>query len=81
MHYFPEGKIRQDGRVHPFRRGVGRLAACVAAADELLVIPFYHAGTEIIQPTSRHSSSIFSWPKLNVEVHVLPGGSWFDFIF
>lgn len=27
VHYFPEGKIRQDGAVHLFRRGVGRIVA------------------------------------------------------
>ena len=27
---FPEGSIRQDGKVHRFRRGVGRIVAAVA---------------------------------------------------
>lgn len=30
VHYFPEGSIRQDGKVHRFRRGVGRIVAAVA---------------------------------------------------
>ena len=57
VHYFPEGKIRQDGRIHPFRRGVGRLVASVDEPSRLQVVPFYHTGTEIVQPTTPTSQS------------------------
>ena len=43
---------RQDGRVHPFRRGVGRLVAAVDegddANDRLVVLPFYHPGCDAL---------------------------------
>ena len=75
VHYFPEGKIRQDGRVHPFRRGVGRLAA--EGVDEetqrLQVLPFYHTGTDTLQPTTPTSKAIFSWPNFGVDIHVIFG--------
>ena len=32
--------IRQDGRIHPFRRGVGRLVAAIDEPSRLLVLPF-----------------------------------------
>ena len=38
VHYFPEGKIRQDGRLHPFRRGVGRLVASIDDPSRLVVL-------------------------------------------
>ena len=34
MSDFPEGSIRQDGKVHRFRRGVGRIVAAVAELGE-----------------------------------------------
>ena len=34
VHYFPEVKIRQDGHVHLFRRGVGRLVAAVSEPQQ-----------------------------------------------
>lgn len=70
VHYFPEGKIRQDGRIHPFQRGVGRLAASV---DGTQVLPFYHTGCEIIQPTTPSSDKLFSRPSFGTEVHVIFG--------
>ena len=74
VHYFPEGKIRQDGRIHPFRRGVGRIAASVGEGDETLqVLPFYHTGADKIQPTTPSSSTIFTLPTLGHEVHVIFG--------
>uniref|UniRef100_A0A7S0J2L1 Tafazzin family protein n=1 Tax=Calcidiscus leptoporus TaxID=127549 RepID=A0A7S0J2L1_9EUKA len=73
VHYFPEGKIRQDQRIHPFRRGVGRLVASVPDAEKLQVLPFYFMGTDVIQPTTPQSSSLFSWPTLGSEVHVIFG--------
>ena len=73
VHYFPEGKIRQDGRIHPFRRGVGRIAASVSDDESLLVVPFYHTGTDEIQPTTPTSKTIFSRPNLGNEVHVIFG--------
>ena len=75
VHYFPEGKIRQDGRVHPFRRGVGRLAAESVNSDlgRLCVLPFYHTGTDALQPTTPTSKSIFSWPNMGSDIHVMFG--------
>ena len=75
VHYFPEGKIRQDGRVHPFRRGVGRLVAECIDDDtrKLQVLPFYHTGTDKLQPTTPHSTSIFSKPNFGSEIHVIFG--------
>jgi monolysocardiolipin acyltransferase len=73
VHYFPEGKIRQDGRVHPFRRGVGRLVASVEQPARLLVLPFYHTGLDRVQPTSPTSLSLFSRPNLNTDIHVIFG--------
>mmetsp|Transcript_17940 Transcript_17940/g.45885 ORF Transcript_17940/g.45885 Transcript_17940/m.45885 type:complete len:329 (-) Transcript_17940:299-1285(-) len=74
VHYFPEGKIRQDGRVHPFRRGVGRLAASVDDdSDSLIVLPFYHTGTDRIQPTTPTAKTVFVRPTLGSEVHVIFG--------
>lgn len=32
VHFFPEGIVRQDGHVRPFRRGVGRIVAALAGA-------------------------------------------------
>ena len=73
VHYFPEGKIRQDGRIHPFRRGVGRLAASVGEGEELQVLPFYHEGTSTIQPTTPTAKTIFTRPNLGTDVHVIFG--------
>ena len=73
VHYFPEGKIRQDGRVHPFRRGVGRLVASIDEPDRLQVLPFYHTGTDKLQPTTPTSTSLFSAPNLGTEIHVIFG--------
>ena len=70
---FPEGTIRQDGRVHRFRRGVGRLVAAVAEPRALLVVPYYHTGAEQVQPTSAESTRFFSWPKLGTPIHVIFG--------
>ena len=73
VHYFPEGKIRQDGRIHPFQRGVGRLAASV---DGTQVLPFYHTGCEIIQPTTPSSDKLFSRPSFGTEVgYLLPSAA------
>jgi len=74
VHYFPEGKIRQDGRIHPFRRGVGRLVASVGEGDDAVqVLPFYHVGADEIQPTSPSAGTIITWPNLGREVHVIFG--------
>lgn len=74
VHFFPEGKIRQDGRIHPFRRGVGRLV--LMSADDpgtLQVLPFFHMGNEVLQPTRPTAVNFFSWPALNTEIHVIFG--------
>lgn len=73
VHYFPEGKIRQDGRIHPFRRGVGRLVAGVDDPGALQVLPFYHMGCDAIQPTTPSSKTLFTWPTFGTEVHVIFG--------
>ena len=73
VHYFPEGKIWQDGHVHRFRRGVGRLVAAVPDPKRLLVVPYYHTGADTVQPTSAESTSFFSRPNLNTPVHVIFG--------
>jgi 1-acyl-sn-glycerol-3-phosphate acyltransferase len=73
VHYFPEGKIRQDGRVHPFRRGVGRLAACVQEPARLIVLPFYHTGCDQLQPTTPTSTSVLSRPNFGSDIHVIFG--------
>ena len=73
VHYFPEGKIRQDGRIHPFRRGVGRLVASVEEPQRLQVLPFYHVGLDRVQPTTPGSTSILSRPQLGTHIHVIFG--------
>lgn len=73
VHYFPEGKIRQDGRIHPFRRGVGRLVAGVENSDSLQVVPFYHTGCDKLQPTTPTSKVLFTWPNFGTDVHVIFG--------
>lgn len=76
VHYFPEGKIRQDGRVHPFRRGVGRIVAEASDDDghaKLTVLPFYHTGTDRLQPTDPHRTAIFSKPNFGQDLHVIFG--------
>jgi monolysocardiolipin acyltransferase len=73
LHYFPEGKIRQDGRIHPFRRGVGRLVASVEEPERLQVLPFYHTGCDKLQPTTPTSTSIFSKPNFGTDIHVIFG--------
>eukprot|EP00962_Isochrysis_galbana_P060069 scaffold34051_cov124-Isochrysis_galbana.AAC.1 len=73
VHYFPEGKIRQDGYVHQFRRGVGRIVASMEKTGSLQVIPFYHIGLDRVQPTTPESTSIFSRPNLGTHVHVIFG--------
>ena len=73
VHYFPEGKIRQDGRVHPFRRGVGRLVASINEPKSLQVVPFYHTGNDTLQPTTPTSKSLFSKPNLGTDIHVIFG--------
>ena len=73
VHYFPEGKIRQDGRVHPFRRGVGRLVAAIDEPEDLQVLPFYHTGTDTLQPTTPTSTQLFTPPNLGTEIHVIFG--------
>lgn len=73
VHYFPEGKIRQDGRVHPFRRGVGRIVAAIDEPSRLLVLPFYHTGNDKLQPTTPTSTQIFTRPNLGTDIHVIIG--------
>jgi monolysocardiolipin acyltransferase len=73
VHYFPEGKIRQDGRVHTFRRGVGRIIASIEKTDSLQVLPFYHIGLDTVQPTTPDSTSVLSKPNLGAHVHVIFG--------
>ena len=73
VHYFPEGKIRQDRHVHPFRRGVGRIIAAIDDTDHLQVLPFYHIGLDNVQPTTPESTSILSKPNLGIHVHVIFG--------
>jgi len=73
VHFFPEGKIRQDGRVHPFRRGVGRLVASVESPQRLQVLPFYHTGLDAVQPTTPHSKALLTRPNLGGEIHVIFG--------
>ena len=68
-----EGKIRQDNRVHPFRRGVGRLVASVDPPQHLEVLPFYHTGCDQVQPTTPTSTKVFSWPSLGTDIHVIFG--------
>ena len=73
VHYFPEGKIRQDGRVHPFRRGVGRIIGSIEEPSNLTVLPFYHMGNDKLQPTTPTSTSIFVRPNTGQEIHVIFG--------
>ena len=73
VHYFPEGKIRQDGRVHPFRRGVGRLVASIDQPSDLVVLPFYHTGCDKLQPTTPTSTSVLSRPNFGSDIHVIFG--------
>lgn len=73
VHYFPEGTIRQDGRIRMFRRGVGRLVAAVPEPGALVVLPFYHVGADKVQPTTQTAASVFSAPNLGTPIHVIFG--------
>ncbi|KAJ3121996.1 hypothetical protein HK098_003181 [Nowakowskiella sp. JEL0407] len=56
VHVFPEAKIVQDGTIHPFRWGIGRLI--MESKTPPIVVPFFHKivmifakGMERIMPT------------------------------
>jgi len=48
LHLFPEGRVYQDGDVHPARLGVGRLI--FEAEKTPVVLPIYHKGMENVKP-------------------------------
>ncbi|KAL1521223.1 hypothetical protein AB1Y20_022772 [Prymnesium parvum] len=80
VHYFPEGRIKQDGEVHMFRRGVGRLVAAVRQSERLRVLPFYIHGTDVLQPSAHGGAppslgpgTVLTRPQLGTPLHVIFG--------
>ncbi len=66
LHVFPEGRVRQDGRMNPLKSGLAHVLCDVAPASPV-VLPFHHRGMErvIKAKTSR--------PRMNNRVSVVVG--------
>ena len=52
---------------------MGKLVAAVPEPASLVVLPYYHTGADVVQPTTRTSTSVFSLPKLGTPIHVIFG--------
>ncbi|KAF6249537.1 hypothetical protein COO60DRAFT_950041 [Scenedesmus sp. NREL 46B-D3] len=53
LHIFPEGRVTPDGRVGPFRQGIGRLvcdAKAVAGGRDPIILPFFHSHMARVMP-------------------------------
>lgn len=68
LHVFPEGRVRQDGRLNPLRGGFAQLLCGLAHTQPPpLVVPFHHTGMSGVMPASRPI------PRVNNSVHVVVG--------
>lgn len=64
-----------------FRRGVGRLVGAVRDCEQLVVLPCYIEGTDILQPSpasradnpARGPGTLFTHPQLGTDLHVIFG--------
>jgi monolysocardiolipin acyltransferase len=45
LHVFPEGKVRQDGRMNKLKSGLAHVLCGIADAQPV-VLPFHHRGME-----------------------------------
>ncbi|WIA39432.1 hypothetical protein OEZ86_005534 [Tetradesmus obliquus] len=53
LHIFPEGRVTPDGRVGPFRQGIGRLvcdAKEAAGGRDPVILPFFHSHMSRVMP-------------------------------
>ena len=77
----PAAWLAQDGEVHMFRRGVGRLVAAVRVCEQLQVLPYYIHGTDVLQPSPaalednpvRGPGTVVTKPQLGTDLHVIFG--------
>jgi monolysocardiolipin acyltransferase len=66
LHIFPEGRVRQDGRMNPLKLGLAHVLCGVADASPI-VLPFHHRGMEDVL---RVKTVV---PRVGNHVHVIIG--------